>query len=85
MLANTLEHVDKVVAGIDVMHTAGRDQTLDDLNMLGTKRCPTKNPILYSHGADRRCRAGYTLRIATFDNLAHVSQDDVATWALRQA
>jgi hypothetical protein len=42
VLANTLEDVDEIVVRIDLVQPRGRDQALDDANMLGAQLGPAE-------------------------------------------
>jgi hypothetical protein len=52
MLADALQHVDEIGVRIDVMQSAGHQQTLHDANMSGAEFGPGEQPIAASHGDD---------------------------------
>lgn len=82
MLTDTLERIDKVVVRIDIMHTASRDQALDDPNLLGTKLCPTKNQFFLPMGIARRARSRWLVSIATSGSSRYTENP---TWRIRIA
>jgi hypothetical protein len=45
MLADTLEHVDEIVVRIDLVQPTGRNQALDDADVLGAELGPAEHPI----------------------------------------
>jgi hypothetical protein len=49
MLTHALEDVDQIRIRVDVVQSAGHDQTLSDSDVLGTELCPTEQKILASH------------------------------------
>ena len=46
MLADTLEHVDEIVVRIEFMQSTGRNQALDDADMLGAELGPAEHPVM---------------------------------------
>ena len=47
---DALQDVDEIVVGIDIVKTAGRDQTLDDADMPGAELCPAEHPVFSTLG-----------------------------------
>ncbi|GAB1425839.1 hypothetical protein MASR2M16_30730 [Thauera terpenica] len=45
VLADALEHVDEIVVRIDFVESTGRNQALDDADMLGAELGPAEHPI----------------------------------------
>ena len=45
MLAHALQHIDQAGGDIDTMQLAGRDQALDDTDLLGTELGPAEEPV----------------------------------------
>ena len=45
MLADALQYVDKIVVRIELMQPTGRNQALDDADMLGAELGPAEHPI----------------------------------------
>jgi hypothetical protein len=46
VLVDTLQHIDQVVVGVDVVQPAGHDQALDGGDRLGADLTPTEHPVL---------------------------------------
>ncbi len=46
MLAHALQDIDQVGVDIDAVEFAGRDQALDDADLLGPELGPAKKPIV---------------------------------------
>lgn len=45
MLADALEDVDEIVVRIEFMQPTGRNQALDDANVLGAELGPAEHPV----------------------------------------
>lgn len=45
MLADALQYVDKIVVRIDFVQPTGRNQALDDTNVLGAELGPAEHPV----------------------------------------
>ena len=54
MLSDTLQNVDEIVIGTDLVHSAGGEQALYDPDVFGAEFCPGKEPIASSHGNNTR-------------------------------
>ena len=49
VLADALENVDEIIEWIDLVQPTGRDQALDDANMLGAQLRPAEHPVFPTH------------------------------------
>ena len=45
VLADALENVDELIEWLDLVQPTGRDQALDDANMLGAQLRPAEHPV----------------------------------------
>mgnify|MGYP006172658723 CR=1 FL=1 len=50
MLADALQYVDEIVVRIDFMQPTGRNQALDDADMLGAELGPAEHPVFSTYG-----------------------------------
>ncbi len=49
MLPDTLQHIDHIVIGIDLVQSAVHDQALHDPDVFGAELGPTEQPVLAPH------------------------------------
>lgn len=82
MLADTLQHVHKIVVRIDVVQPAGCQQALHNADMLGAKFGPAEQPVLLTHrdhpqGALEMVRVDRYLRVLQVDRQADPALKDI--------
>jgi len=49
MLTDSLQDVDQIVVGVDLVESAGDDQTLHDPDLPGTEFGPAEQPVAATH------------------------------------
>ena len=53
MLTDSLQHIDQIVVGIDLVESAGDDQALHDPDLPGAQFGPAEQPVAPPHGNRR--------------------------------
>jgi len=84
MYTDTLEHVDEVVVGTDLVQTAGGQQALDDTDVFCTELRPGKEPIAPSHGNNTQ-RSFQMVRVCALDKVHKFSGWDTHPASLAPA
>ena len=72
MYSDTLQDIDKIVVGIDIMKLASGEQALDDADVLRTELSPVKQPIALAHSD----RAYLSFKMVGVDSDIGVTEKD---------